>query len=318
MKDKNVLVTGGAGFIGSHLVDKLAVSGVNKLCVIDNLSIGQRHNLEGAFKIKPDMVFFEDSASDFEFLKKVVEDNLIDYVFHLATLPLPLSHEKPALVTKEIIDMAVNIAELARQDKIKKVLSFSTSEVYGTAKQIPMTESHPKIPLTPYAAAKAGADHVFASYFHTFGIKVTTLRPFNNYGPRQNENNYAGVIPLTIKRILNGENPIIYGDGEQTRDFIFVKDTAEWTLKVFNEKSLEGKDINIAGGVETKIKDLIEMIADLMEYKGEISFAPKRAADVDRHLGGVELARKALDFKPKFGIEEGLKLTVDWYKEVLK
>ena len=181
-----------------------------------------------------------------------------------------------------------------------------------------MDEEHPEKPLTPYAASKIASDQVAISYFKTFGLDITIVRPFNAYGPRQNELSYAGVIPLTIGRILRGEAPVVYGTGGQTRDYTYVADTVEGIVGVFACREAKGRIVNIASGKEVSIIALIEKVAKIMGYEGKIVHKPPRPGDVLRHKGDISLARKLFNFVPRTSFDEGLRKTVDWYSRPLK
>jgi len=181
-----------------------------------------------------------------------------------------------------------------------------------------MDETHSLNPTTPYAASKAASDLLVISYRNTFGIDVAIARPFNTYGPRQNEGSYAGVIPITIQRILTNKQPIIYGDGLQTRDYIYVENTADGMINIYKNKNTRGKVINLATGKEITILKIIKSIVKVMKYKGEIDFQKPRMADVSRHRGDITLAKELIDFNPKTFFDEGIKTTVNWYKKILK
>lgn len=318
LKNKSVVVTGGAGFIGSHLVEALAKKQPDNIIIIDNLFLGKEKNFENAKKLYPKLNFIKESVSDYGKMQEIFKNNKIDVVFNLAVIPLPASLEKPYWSSRENIDITLNICELARQDYFKKLIHYSSSEVYGTAKYVPMDEEHPKNPETPYAAAKLATDELALSYCRTFGIDVSVVRPFNNYGPRQNEKAYAGVIPITIKRILNNQSPIIFGDGKQTRDFIHVRDTALATIKLAELNNAKGKTLNIASGKETSIEYLISLIAKELDYKKGIIHKKPRPGDVRRHLADIKLAKKVIGFKPTIDIKDGIKETVKWYVTYLK
>jgi len=176
-----------------------------------------------------------------------------------------------------------------------------------------MDESHPLNPTTPYAASKAAGDHIVLSYYETFNTDSAIIRPFNNYGPRQNEKSYAGIIPLTIRRIMDGESPVIYGDGKQTRDYIFVKDTARMAIEVYKNERTRGRVINIGSGSEISVIELIRKIMEIMGCNKKIRYEEKRPGDVMRHLASIELAKKLLDFKPRTSFSDGIAKTVDWY-----
>jgi len=203
--------------------------------------------------------------------------------------------------------------ELAKNDYFKTLIHCSSSEVYGTAETIPMSEDHPLHPTTPYAASKAACDLIAQTYENTFGIDMAIVRPFNNYGPRQNEGSYAGVIPITIKRIMEGKRPIVHGKGLQTRDYIYVGDTVEAMVQIYEHKNTRGKVLNIATGKEITILAMIKAIAKEMKYKGDFEFQRIRKADVMRHMGDIALAKKLIDFKSETSFDIGIKSTVKWY-----
>lgn len=316
--NKNILVTGGAGFIGSHLVDALIKENPAKLVIIDNLFLGKEKNILDAQKNFPDLKFYKESLTDFDKIKQIITDNKIDIVFNLAIIPLPISLEKPKWTFSENVKMTENLCELAKQKLFDLLVHFSSSEAYGTAQTVPMTEKHPLNTHTSYAASKAATDHLVYSYYKTFGIKAIIIRPFNNYGPRQNEGSYAGIIPLTIKKILSNQSPELYGDGCQTRDFIYVKDAAEMTLQLSKCEQAIGKTINLGSGIEITMKKLIEKICKILDYTGEIKNAPERPGDVRRLLASTELAKKLIDFNLKTDFDRGLKETIKWYEEEIK
>lgn len=314
LKNKNILVTGGAGFIGSHLVDALIKEAPKSIVVLDNFFLGKDRNLVKAKNNFPRLIVYKESLSDFERTKKIICDHKIDIVYNLAIIPLPASLERPKWTFSENVKMTKNLCELAREKLFDLLVHYSSSEVYGTAQAVPINEDHVLNPHTPYAASKAATDHLVYSYYKTFGIKAIIIRPFNNYGPRQNEGSYAGIIPINIKRIMQNQKPILNGDGLQTRDFIYVGDSVESTIKLSKCEEAIGKIINLGSGEEITMKELIEKICKIMQYSGEIESASERPGDVRRLLAGTELAKKLIDFKVKTNFEEGLKKTIDWYK----
>ena len=317
LKNKSILVTGGAGFIGSHLVDRLIKEEPEKLVVVDNFFSGKESNLQDAKENYSNLKIYNQDASDYERMKEIMENEGIEVVFNLAVVPLPASLTKPRWTFEQNINLALSMCELVRNDYFDTLVHFSSSEAYGTSEYAPMDEKHPLNSTTPYAASKAAEDQLVFSYCRTFGIDATIIRPFNNYGPRQNEGSYAGVIPITIQRILNDEAPVIYGDGKQTRDYLYVTDTANATIDVYNSKSTRGKVLNIASGKEVSIETLVKLIAKYLNCDKPIVYEQERIGDVRRHIANVYLAEDLIDFKPIVGFEEGLKKTVDWYKKNL-
>lgn len=317
LKNKSVLVTGGAGFIGSHLVDRIIKEEPEKIVIIDNFFLGKHRNIENAMKNFDRLKLYYQDASHYEKMVNIFEIENVEVVFNLAVIPLLASHELPKITCEDNINITLTLLELLRKDYYKTLIHCSSSEAYGTAAKIPMDENHPLNPTTPYGASKAASDLLVKSYESTFSIDTSIIRPFNNYGPRQNDGSYAGVIPITIKRILSNKPPIIYGDGLQTRDYIYVEDTVEGFIKIYNNKNTRGKVVNIASGEEVSILKVVEIIAKEIGYKGKIKFEKPRKADVRRHRGNISLAKKLIGFEPKTSIEEGLRKTIEWYKESL-
>lgn len=314
LKNKSVLVTGGAGFIGSHLVDRLISEKPESIVVVDNLFLGKDTNLKDAKDNFPALKILHKDASDPAELEKILKNEGTDVVFNLAVIPLPASLEKPAWSFEHNCKLTSTVCELARLDHFKTLIHFSSSEVYGTSVSGPMDEKHPLNATTPYAASKAAGDLLVLSYIRTFGIKSSIIRPFNNYGPRQNEKSYAGVIPLTIERICKGQSPIIHGDGKQTRDYIYVTDTADATIKICNSENTRGKVLNIASGKEISIEYLIKQILKCSDSKLKIVYEKERPGDVHRHIANVYLAEDLIGYHPTVDFDDGLRKTVEWYK----
>lgn len=318
INNKTIVVTGGSGFIGSHLCDKLSRYDTEKLIIVDDFSLGKERNIENLPKMENVSVHKLD-ASNYNLMSKLYEKENIDVTFNLAVVPLPASLAKP----KEAIDTNIlitsTLCELLRKGKYGTLIHTSSSEAYGTAlyRNNPMDENHPTFPTTPYAASKLACDHIVLSYHKTFGVDTAIVRPFNAYGPRQNEKSYAGVIPITISRILSGKQPIIHGDGLQTRDYTYVEDIAEIMPKFYEISSTRGRVVNIASGREISIKKLIYQIMELMDYSGDVIYTDPRPGDVRRHLGDISLAKKLIGYSPKTDYKIGLNRTIEWYKKIL-
>lgn len=317
LKDKNIIVTGGAGFIGSHLVDRLIAEQPRKIIILDNFFLGKHRNIEQAFRNFPDLKLYYQDVSHYEKMKNIFKIEKPDVVFNLAVVPLLTSHELPKITCEDNIGITLSVLELLKEGLYDTLIHCSSSEAYGTAMEVVMDENHPLHPTTPYAASKAASDLLVESYTNTFDLDTATVRPFNNYGPRQNEESYAGVIPITIQRIMNGQQPIIHWDGLQTRDYIYVKDVVEAFVDVYNHESTRGNVINIATGKEITILDMVKAIARELEYEGKFIFEDERPADVRRHRGDITLAQKLFGFEAKTSFEEGIKETVEWYKKVM-
>jgi len=313
LENKNILVTGGAGFIGSHLCDALLKESVNKLIVIDNFFTGKKRNLNEAIGYKNFQLIIGD-VTDFKLLNYIVAEQGIDVIFNFSVVPLPVSLNQPDFCNEQNVIMTQNVCEVIRRSKKNiTLIHCSSSEVYGSAHYIPMDEEHPILAHTPYAASKAAADFLVYSYYKTFGIDMSIIRPFNNFGPRQNEANYAGIIPLTIKRILKNEKPVIFGDGKQTRDYIYVKDTAKCTIDIYKNQNTRGEIINVGSGKQTEILGLVKNICKAMNYNNDIDFRDERPGDVRIHQADVKKAEKFIDFKFKQPMEREIDETVKWY-----
>lgn len=314
LRGRSVLVTGGAGFIGSHLVDRLTREEPGKLVVVDNFFLGHEENLATARNAYPDLTVLRLDASDLAAMREVAEREEIEVVFNLAVIPLPTSLRYPVWTIETNVGIATTFCELARWGVIRTLIHCSSSEAYGTAQYVPMDEDHPQAALTPYAASKAAADQVVLSYCRTFGIDATILRPFNNFGPRQNPGTYAGIIPVVIQRVKKGLPIEIHGTGNQTRDFIFVRDTAEAFVRLAEQEPARGRVINIATGHETSINDLVASLLDVLGVPDHpIVFTAPRPGDVMRHCGDIHLLRELCGFEPPAMAEEALRETVEWY-----
>lgn len=308
------LVVGGAGFLGSHIVDLLVMHDVDKIVVVDNFSIGNMENLSDAVN-KKDIIVYKEDARYLMALENIIEREKVEVIFNLASQPLTYSFINPEGAYMTSVEIAHNLVNVLRKKLYKRLIQFSTSEVYGSSIEIPMGESHPMNPTTPYAAGKASADLLLLSYHNLFDLDISIIRPFNLYGPRQNIGAHAAVIPVTIRRILNGGKPIIEGDGMQTRDFTYVKDVAEATLKLLECDLAIGRVVNVGQGREISVKEVISGICNILGYPFEqVEYRSPRPADVRRHLSDVSLARKLINYEPKMSFEDGIKLTVEWFR----
>ena len=314
-----MLVTGGAGFIGSHLCEKILEYHLEKLIIVDDFSLGKKRNIS-TIEDKENVEVYKIDASDYNLMDDLFDKVNIDITFNLAVVPLPASLTNPKKTIDTNILITSTLCELLRRGKYETLMHTSSSEAYGTAiyEHKPMDENHPTFPITPYAASKLACDHIVLSYHKTFGLDVAVIRPFNAYGPRQNEKSYAGVIPITICRILRGEAPIIHGDGFQTRDYTYVEDIAEAIPKLYEASSTRGRIVNLASGKEICIKELIFLIMDLMDYSSNPIYTNPRPGDVRRHVGDISLAREIISYSPKTSYEAGLRKTIAWYKDHIK
>jgi len=315
IKNSVILVTGGAGFIGSHLVDKLIENEAKEVIIIDNMFLGSEENLQDA--ISKGVILYKDDLEITSSLDYIFEKHDIDIVFNCATKALNYSFVNPKNAFDTNVNGILNILEHQRRGHFKTLVHFSTSEVYGTAEYEPMDENHPIKPTTTYAAGKAAADIAVNSWVNMFDLDAFIVRPFNNYGPRQNHKGYmAGIIPITAYRILNDINPEIHGSGLQSRDFIYVLDTVDAIIKLYPLLK-KAESINISTDGQISMKDVIHKIADLMNYKKEILSKPARGADVECHNACNKKVKSIIDYKLT-PFEEGLAKTVKWYEENIK
>lgn len=310
---KRVLVTGGAGFIGSHLCDELLARGASKVVCVDNFFLGKMENLETALEHN-NFVLYRDDARQFGVMQSIIEKEQIEVVFNMATIALNYSFFNPFDAYMVNVEIANTLLELLKVGTYKTLIHTSSSEAYGTARYSPMDENHPTDPTTPYAAGKAAADMMVHSFSKVLDLDISIIRPFNNYGPRQNaEGPLAGIIPVTAKRIKNGGRPVVNGDGEQTRDFIYVKDTVRGLLLAYEKEESRGMIINLGSGKDMSMNSLLQGICDYMGYSGEWDHKEERTSDVRNLCANIDRARMVLGFEPQVSFEMGIKETLDWY-----
>lgn len=313
LRGKAVLVTGGAGFIGSNLVERIQDDGPRKVIVADNFFLGSLSNLSALKKIAGVEIVRID-CSDFASFLALCEKEEIESIFNLAVVPLPTSILFPSMTLMTNISITTNCVEVARRKPEIRIIHLSSSEVYGSASYTPMDESHPSNKATPYAASKVASDHVVLSYVETFGIDAMILRPFNNFGPRQNSGSYAGIIPILVDRIRQHQPVRIYGDGEQTRDFVFVRDTVDLIVLLSNKTGLGGSITNIASGIEVSINSLVARVLKVMDAENHpVEHLDARPGDVRKHLGDTSRISKILGTVPAGMTEDNLKETIAWY-----
>lgn len=314
-KEKAVLVTGGAGFIGSHLVDRLLADGAPHVVVVDNLFVGSEANLEQALA-SGKVTFYRDDAEFQGTLDYIFARHEIGTVFNCATKALNYSFLNPANAFATNVTVVLNLLEHLRQGRFRTLCHFSTSEVYGSAVYEPMDEAHPRNPTTTYAAGKAAADLALESYVRMFDVDAFIVRPFNNYGPRQNHRGpLAGIIPLTACRILEGIPPEQHGDGLQSRDFIHVRDTVDAVVKL-HEVLPPGESVNVSTDNQVSVRELLAMMTRQMSYTGEIVHKPGRKSDVLAHNASNARVRALIDYTLT-PFEDGLAETIEWYRRRL-
>jgi len=308
-----ILITGGAGFIGSHLSEKYTLEGHTVLC-LDNFMNGDLGNIRGLLNYK-NFKLIKGDVRDVDLLEKIVRD--ADVIIHLAAqIHVDRSIIEPRLTYDINVFGTLNILELARRYDVEKLIYTSTSEVYGSAQYIPMDEKHPLNAPHPYGASKIAADRMCHAYIETYGLNICIMRPFNTFGPRQKDTGYGGAISIFVRRVLSGNPPIIYGDGEQTRDYMYIEDLAKAYELVLKHKKPIKEPINFGTGKETRIIDLAKTIITLCGKQKKIKpvhVAP-RPGEVQRLIADCTKAKNLLGWLPQYHLEDGLKKFVDWYK----
>jgi NAD dependent epimerase/dehydratase len=311
-----ILVTGADGFIGSHLTEALVQQGhdVRAFCYYNSFnSWGWIDSLPSDLKSKLDV--FTGDIRDPNGVRTAMTG--VDVVFHLAALiAIPFSYHSPDSYVDTNIKGTLNVLQAAKDLGTKRVLVTSTSEVYGTAQFVPITELHPKQGQSPYSATKIGADHIAESFYRSFNLPVTIVRPFNTYGPRQSA---RAVIPTIISQLLNGKTEIKLGDITPTRDLLFVKDTVNGFLAISKCDKLIGHEVNIATQSEISIGDLAQELINQINPKAHIVTDEARLrpekSEVFRLFGSNEKLKQFTDWKPEYTLESGLKETIEWFKD---
>ena len=310
MKNKNIIITGGAGFIGTNIARTLADD--NNVTVIDDLSTGKIENIQDLInenKIK----FIKGSITDLDLLKKSFKN--VDYVFHQAALAsVPQSFEDPVKTNNINLNGTVNVLIASRDNNVEKVVWASSCAVYGDNTDLPLKETSSTNPLSPYAATKL-AGELYANIFsNVYNLPIASLRYFNVYGPWQNPHgDYAAVIPLFISKILDDQPLVIYGDGKQTRDFIFVEDVVR--ANIFFAEKAENGVFNIGCGVKTSINEIAKMILKISNKNDtEIIYKEKREGDIKDSFSDISKMKKT-GFKPEYSLEAGIRKTYNWFKE---
>ena len=310
MKNSKILITGGLGFIGSHIAEELIKD--NKIIIIDNKSTGKIKNLNNPNHENLELI--EKDLNEVNLDELLVD---VDYVFHLAAMSsVPLSIDNPMKCAKTNMHATIKLLEACKNNAIKKIIFSSSSSVYGDNTNIPLKETEYPLPKSPYAASKASCELYLKTYYEAYGLSYVSLRYFNVFGPRQDKNSqYAAVIPNFICALLEGEQPKIYGDGEQTRDFIYVKDVVKANIKAA-ESDYNGI-INIASGEKITINELYNIISKNLGYDVEVKYLPERKGDIKHSLADVSNMKK-INFEVDFdNFENQLNETVNWFKSIL-
>ncbi len=314
LKNKNILVTGADGFIGSHLVEMLVASGANVKALSYYNSFNSWGWLEDLDCLKEIEVISGD-VRDPHFCKEITRQ--VDFIFHLAALiAIPYSYIAPDSYVDTNVKGTLNICQAAKENRCERVIHTSTSEVYGTAQYVPIDEKHPFQPQSPYSASKIGADQMAISFYLSFGLPVTIARPFNTYGPRQSA---RAVIPTIIGQIAGGKKQIKLGDVSPTRDFNYVLDTCRGFLALAQSDKTIGEVVNIGTGVETSVADTLNLIKKIMKSEVEFIVDDQRLRPKDSEVFRLccdnTKIKHLTGFIPEYSLENGLIRTIDWFAD---
>jgi nucleoside-diphosphate-sugar epimerase len=303
------LVTGGAGFIGSHLTDELVRRGEH-VRVVDDLSTGRRQNLAQ----HPQLEFVEGDLADLHVAKAAMAG--VDYVLHQAAIPsVPRSVLDPIASNRANVDATLNVLVAARDAGVKRVVYAGSSSAYGNTPTLPKVETMAPAPLSPYALQKLVAEQYCQLFTRLYGLETVTTRYFNVFGPRQDPSSpYSGVISLFISALCDRRAPTIFGDGEQTRDFTYVANVVDGVLRACHAKDASGETINVATGSRISLKELFHVVRQLVGADIEPLYAEVRAGDVKDSQADISKARRLLGYEPIVRFEDGLQKTVDWYR----
>lgn len=303
------LVTGGAGFIGSNVVQRLVKEGAY-VRVLDNLSTGNLNNLSSVIK---KIEFIEGDIRDLASIQRVMQG--IDYVLHQAALPsVPRSIEAPLQSHECNLTGTLNTLIASRDNRIKRFVFASSSSIYGDTPILPKTEEMSPSPLSPYALTKVAGEYYCRIFYSVFGLQTISLRYFNVFGPHQNPySEYAAVIPKFISAMLLDKAPVIFGDGEQTRDFTFIDNVVAANILATRAKKTEGEAVNVASGFRTSLNQLLDQLRDITHNNVSPKFTFARAGDVRHSVADISKAQQILDYKPEIDLNEGLQQTVAWF-----
>jgi len=306
------LITGGAGFIGSNIAHVLLEKGA-EVRIIDNFSTGRRINLAD---IEDKIELIDGDIRDFWTVKDAVKD--VDYVLHQAALPsVPRSVANPLTSNSVNIDGTLNLLEAAKQAGVKRFVMASSSSVYGDTPELPKHEAMWTDPLSPYAVTKLTTEKYGKVFFDLYGLETVCLRYFNIFGPRQDpKSEYAAVIPKFINSMLAGKQPVIFGDGEQSRDFTFIDNAVQANILATTAPDAPGKYYNIACGARFTLNELMEMLRSILGSDIQAKYTPPRPGDILHSYADIAKAREELKYDPKVMFEDGLKKTVSWFSAI--
>ena len=306
------LVTGGAGFVGSHLVEELARRG-ERIRVVDSLITGKRHNIAHVSGVE----FLHGDLAEMTVARQAVDG--VDFVLHQAAIPsVPRSVDDPITSNRANIDASLNLLVAARDANVKRVVYAGSSSAYGNTPTLPKVETMPTAPLSPYALQKLVVEQYCQMFTALYRLETVTTRYFNVFGPRQDPSSpYSGVISLFIGALCEGRQPTIYGDGEHTRDFTYVANVVDGVLRACHAPKVAGEVINVATGGRISLNHLFQTVRDLVSAKVEPIYAPPRAGDVKDSQADIGKARALLGYVPSVPFEQGLRDTVAWYRSTV-
>jgi len=315
---KKVLITGGAGFIGSNIAHELLNRGYDVI-IVDNLSTGTEKNIED---IKSEIDFVKGDIRDLDLLQKTMKN--VNYVLHQAAIPsVPRSINDPLTTHDNNVNGTINVLLSSRDNDVEKVVVASSSSIYGNRETSNVNTIKEKVetmkpmPLSPYATTKLIKESYCKVFAHIYKLPTTCLRYFNVFGPRQNpESEYAAVIPKFITLIMNNKQPIIYGDGSQTRDFTYIDNVIDANIKAMKAENIsKGETLNIACGESYSLHDLVNEINKHLNKDVKPKFDPERNGDVKNSLADIKKAKKLIDFHPEINFVDGLRKTIKWYQD---
>ena len=305
------LVTGGAGFIGSNIVQEL-LKRSGKVRILDNFSTGKRQNLR---PFLDDIELIEGDIRSYHIVREAVRG--VDFILHQAALPsVPRSIKDPITTNEVNVVGILNVLDAAREAGVKRVVYASSSSIYGNSEILPKVEEMTPDPLSPYAVSKLAGEKYCKVFYEIYGLETVCLRYFNVFGPNQDPNSqYSAAIPKFITAILNGSQPTIYGDGEQSRDFTYVENVVQANLLACEAEKVGGEVLNIACGERITVNKLVGKINEILGKNVQAKYVDEREGEVKHSLASVERAKQCLGYEPRVSFEEGLKKTIEWYKD---
>jgi UDP-N-acetylglucosamine/UDP-N-acetyl-alpha-D-glucosaminouronate 4-epimerase len=310
------LITGIAGFIGSSLARAILDQG-DEVRGVDNLSTGKRENLT---EISGRIDFREADLLDLKAMQNACQG--VEYVLHQAAIPsVPKSILDPLGSNRANVDGTVNILVAARDAKVKRVVYAASSSAYGATPTLPKHEEMPPNPISPYAVAKLAGEYYMTSFYRCYGLETVCLRYFNIFGPRQDSSSpYSGVLAKFISQMLRGEQPTIFGDGTQSRDFTYIENAVQANLLACKVPAADvaGRTFNVATGKRAALNETFQILKRLIGCEGTVNYAPERGGDVKHSLADISRSQKYLGYRPSVGFEEGLRRTVEWYRNQTK